>query len=317
MALLDPKTRILDSILTRQGRAQMANGRLRAEYISFSDAGAVYQLDTIISGGSDVTSRLTFEAGSYPQDQVTLEADDSGRLFGTFPGQSSELVVVRQGQILTGSSRQEQLPVTGSQFNSMAGTLLSSSINNFHKLRLLSSPDPIDDRYDQFIVGPKVIPFSLTIENPPTTSGLQTVSIDQADSLFQDKRLSHLPNFKFLPPVNKARIGSSTKQVLGQYLNINQIPILNFQELQAELDVASERGYKQTIYFTETSRANNVFAQFFELSDGSMVKLDVIDFGLFPGSQEGTSRHVFFAGKVFMDSKGTSTFINLFTLVWS
>jgi len=316
MGLIDSKQRILDSILTRQGRSQMASGKLRAEYVSFSDAGAVYQLDTIISGSSGVTDRLTFEAGSYPQDQVTLEADDSGRLYGTFPGQSAELVIVRQGQILTGSTRAEQVPVTGSQFNSMAGTLLSSSIDNFKKLRLLSSPDPIDDRYDQFLVGPNAVKFTISPDRLPTPSGLQTISIDQAESLFQDKKLSHLPNFKFLPPVNKARVGSSAQKSLGMYVNVNQSPILNYQELETELKAAEAIGYKQTIYFTETSRENNIFGQFFELSNGSLVKLDVIDFGLFPGDVAGgTSRHVFFAGKVYTDSKGTSTFINLFTLV--
>jgi hypothetical protein len=318
MGLIDQKSRIMDTILTRQGRSQMAQGKLRAEYISFSDAGAIYQLDTIISGGSDVSDRLTFEAGSYPQDQVTLEADDSGKLFGVFPGQASELVIMRQGQILTGSTRAEQLPVTGSQFNSMAGTLLSSSINNFRKLRLLSSPDPIDDRYDQFLIGPNTAPFTISPDRLPTPSSIQTISVDQAESLFQDKKLSHLPNFKFLPPVNRARIGSSTKQSLGLYVDINQSPILNFQELQSELDWSDSHGYKQTIFFTETSRANNIFAQFFELSNGSLVKLDVIDFGLFPGGTDGSaSRHVFFAGKVFTDSKGTTTFVNLFTLVWT
>ena len=49
--ILNPKQRIFDSIVTQEGRAQIASGKLKAEYYSFSDSGAIYQLDTIISGG--------------------------------------------------------------------------------------------------------------------------------------------------------------------------------------------------------------------------------------------------------------------------
>ena len=48
-----------------------------------------------------------------------------------------------------------------------------------------------------------------------------------------------------------------------------------------------------------------------------MIKLDVIDFGLFPGENEKTTKHVFFAGKIFIDNNGSSTFVNMFTLIFS
>lgn len=316
--ILNAKERIFDSIITQEGRAQIAIGKLKAEYYSFSDSGAIYQLDTIISGGLDTTYRLCLESTNLPQDMITLEADDSGKLIGKFPGQANEQIIVSNGQILSGANRQEQVPVSGSQFNSLAGILLDSSIDNFKKLQILSSPDPIDEKYNEFIVNPKKIEFKITNTNLPIEDhGIESISINEVESLFQDKRLSHLPNFQFLPPVNRAKIGATEKNSLGDYVNVNQTPILSYEDLDLEIKNSRTKGYSQNIFFTETSRGNNLLCQFFEISNGQMIKLDVIDFGLFPGENEQTTRHVFFVGKIFIDNNGSSTFVNIFTLIFS
>lgn len=316
--ILNAKERIFDSIITQEGRAQIAIGKLKAEYYSFSDSGAIYQLDTIISGGLDTTYRLCLESTNLPQDMITLEADDSGKLIGKFPGQANEQIIVSNGQILSGANRQEQVPVSGSQFNSFAGILLDSSIDNFKKLQILSSPDPIDEKYNEFIVNPKKIEFKITNTNLPIEDhGIESISINEVESLFQDKRLSHLPNFQFLPPVNRAKIGATEKNSLGDYVNVNQTPILSYEDLDLEIKNSRTKGYSQNIFFTETSRGNNLLCQFFEISNGQMIKLDVIDFGLFPGENEQTTRHVFFVGKIFIDNNGSSTFVNIFTLIFS
>ena len=58
--------------------------------------------------------------------------------------------------------------------------------------------------------------------------------------------------------------------------------------------------------------------QMFELSNDTFKKLDVIDFGIFndPNDRQGrVEKHVFFLGKVYIDSTGTPTFVNLFTII--
>lgn len=313
--LLDQKTRLLDTIITQEGRAQISTGKLRAEYVSFSDMGAIYSLDTIISGGLDVSSRLCFEAGNLPQDLIVFEADDSGKLLGSFVS-GSTLMQVAAGQIFSGSTREERVSVSGSQFNSLAGQLLDTSINNFRNLYILSSPDPIDDHYDEFILGPTNINFDITEDRPIGPDELKEVSLDHVESLFYDKRLSHIPNFQFLPPANKARPGEPVGSPLGFYVNLNQQPLLSYEDIDQEVKELASIGYEQKVYFTETSRTNNILGQFFEVSNGEMTKLDVIDFGKFPPNQDGISRHVFFVGKVFTDGFGATTFINMFMLIW-
>ena len=79
VGILDDKKRVLDSLITREGRRQIVGGDLRIRFAAFSDRNAFYQGD-IISGSNDASERLYFETTSMPQDRVTFEADDSGRL---------------------------------------------------------------------------------------------------------------------------------------------------------------------------------------------------------------------------------------------
>jgi len=56
--------------------------------------------------------------------------------------------------------------------------------------------------------------------------------------------------------------------------------------------------------------------QMFELGNNRFKKLDVIDFGEFNISDSPRpNKHVFFIGKVYLDSVKIPTFVNLFTMV--
>ena len=61
--ILDKKTRVMDVIVTREGRRQMADGDLRATFASFTDKHTFYEKD-IVSGSTDPTKRIYFEACS-------------------------------------------------------------------------------------------------------------------------------------------------------------------------------------------------------------------------------------------------------------
>lgn len=315
MGLLSPKERVLDTIITQIGKQQIATGKLKAEYVSFSDLGAVYKLDTIVSGGLDQTYRLCFEAGSLPQDLVVFEADDSGKLLASYRSGSAAYSVAA-GQIFSGSNREERISLSGSQFASIAGKLLDSSLDNFKNLYILASPDPIDERYDQFLIGPQEGRFVISEEKPIDDDSLKEISTEHAESVFFDKRLSHLPNFQFLPPVNKPRTGEALGSSLGLYVNLNQEALLTYSDVLKELQTYEANGYAENIKFTETSRTNNLLCQMFELDDRQITKLDVIDFGKFPPDSNGVVRHVFFVGKVFIDDTGSTTYCNMFTIVF-
>jgi hypothetical protein len=77
--ILDKKSRILDAILTSEGRRQMSEGTYNVSYVTFSDYGVSYIPDSE-NGHEDPTDKIYFEACNLPQDQITFEANDSGRL---------------------------------------------------------------------------------------------------------------------------------------------------------------------------------------------------------------------------------------------
>lgn len=310
--ILDAKTRIFDTIITNQGRAQASSGKMRIEYASFSDASAIYALDTIVSGGLDFTSRITFEAGNLPQDQITLEADDSGKLLTNFITSGTQYTVAA-GQILSGSNYEI---VSSSQFASLYNGLLNSSLQNFRKLSILQTPNPSYDNFNEFVLEGNSYRYSITPTLPIPAGKMREINLDNIESLFFDKRLSHVPNFQYLPPVNKPLNGNNNSTPIGVYSNLNQAGIETYADIAPELDELARNGYKRTIDFLETSEQNNLFCQFFETSNQEIIKLDVIDFGQFPSTETEPARHVFFVGKVFTDGYNMSTFVNMFVLVF-
>lgn len=309
MGLLEKKSRILDTIVTDQGRRQMFTGQFRIRFVAFSDGATFYRADEV-SGSADAQSRVFLEAASLPQDQVTFEADDSGKLA---PFRSANGLGVLGGKVLTGSGDSFLTFVTGSEFASAASNLLSSSLDAFCKLNIIGSSDFFLDEPD-FRLSRDTVNFEISKESPLPSSGICNANVNDIESFFQDKRLSHIPNFKFMPPINKKTFLQPEGSSLGTYVPLSQKEILTFEELEAQLKGKPV----QTIEFLDTSRANNVMAQFFEVMPNEVKKLDIIDFGSFPSKDPSVpDRRVFFAGKVFTDTRGSNTFVNLFTLVYS
>jgi len=314
MGILFGKERIIDTILTQEGRNQLAEGGLKATFVSFTDSSAIYDSDTIVSGGLQAVNRFVLEATNRVQDQITISSNEQG-LLETFVISDSSRFPIRQGQILSSSNGNDITPVSASQFTSMAASTISSSIDNFKNLYILKSPDPLNEQEKQFLIGPKEVSFSITPTNPTPEGGIKQACVDNIESLFYDKKLSHIPNFAFMPPVNSSS-ESGIKQYtsLGNFVNLNQESMETYEHVEEMLNDMYSKGYGTVINFTETSKENNVFCQMFELSNGEIAKLEVIDFGQF-ATDSGT-KHVLFAGKVYTDSQGSETFVNIFTLVF-
>lgn len=329
--ILENKSRIMDTIVTLEGRRQISSGKLKIEHVSFTDGGTFYQAD-VVSGSSDATTRVYLEQCHLPQDQITFEADDSGRLQ---PFRNDKGTQVRDGQILeysfdaltsttiTGSNQGVRV-LTGDEFASTAETLLASSIDNFVKLRTIASKDKIFED-DGFGVGNKDIEFVITNEKPISNPTHHAAHVNHLESLFNDVRLSHVKNFKYLPPVNKVDNQSvdrtdhrsTSNYHIGNYPPWGRSHIfgLNPSQIEHELRHFADMHFMRHITFDPTSRENRLVGQFFEVTHNVMRKLDVIEYGSYSVSR-GVRRSVFFVGKVMNDENGTHTFIHLFTLVF-
>lgn len=328
--ILDSKTRVLDTIVTFEGRKQIASGKLKIEHVSFTDNATFYKAD-LVSGSADASVRLYLEQCNLPQDQVTFEADDSGRL-QPFNGQAG--VQLRDGQIvsysfpatqqdfLSGSS-QGLTFVSGSEFASTAETLLASAIDNFKNLQLIASRDSVFED-DGFGVGNKTMEFVITNDRPIADPNQYATHINYLESLFNDVRLSKLKNFQYLPPLNrvdddtldKKDYRATSKYHLGQYTPWGRTHLFGLSPDQLELELShyEKLGYSRVINFDPTSRDNRLLAQFFEVNFNTMRKLDIIDFGQY--MWRGSLKRTFFIGRVMTDDNGSHTFVHLFTLAF-
>jgi len=310
MGLLDPKSRILDVVLTEQGREALARSGLKIAYYSLSDSTAFYETD--VSGSLDVTARVYSEiASDLPQDVISLLTDDSGHV--TRVRSTAMSGSVYGGQVLEGAYLATQV-LSGAAFASTAGSILSSSLDNLRNNFVLGTVDEFFED-EEFKLGPSKVNFSLggsTTRAGATTDGIANVST--LESFFQDPLLSHVPNFQYLPPVNKRRQSEDGPQSrLGQYSALGGNIQMGFDDVKKELNGARNSGNLRTFKFDPAPRENNVHLQFFEQTDSDMMKLDVVDFGTHRG-EIGEPVRVLFVGKVYYDDFDVETFVRLFTV---
>jgi len=316
--ILDNKLRIMDVIVTEEGKRQITSGKLKIEFATFTDGHTFYQGD-IASGSADASDRILFECTSLPRDQITFETDDSGNLIAFTGG---DIEVGSDGTIYSGSADGRLEPVTsGSIFSSLVDGVLSSSINNFKSLQTIGSKTLLDD--SEFETDANFVEFYISNTSPFSDPDTASISLDNIEPLFMDYRLGHITNFAFLPPmISSDRSTSGIAESFGEYTDINQRRVDTWYDLLQKLwpGYPSEESIPQykTIKFTKTSNSKNLMCQFFEsggIVGSSLKKLDVIDFGIFT-LDDGSMKHAFFAGKIFIDSVGQPTFVNLFTIIF-
>lgn len=332
--ILDNKTRVIDTVITTEGRRQLAEGGIDIQYVSFTDGTAFYSKSSE-GGAEDATKRIYLEACQLPQDDITFRADDDGNLH---PFRNGDGVPIAGGRILSysfealtasviaGSGAQGVVPLNGDAFLEKAETLLAASIDNFKKMYLIASKDKVFED-DGFSMGPDKVTYTITNDRPLGSQDQHTAHVNSLDSVFSDPRFTHKRNFKYLPPVNKFTDKSldrgdhrhMQKHFMGWYHPWGRTHMsgLSHRQIMAELNHFKMLGFCQTVSFDPTSRENKLVGQFFERSFNSLRKLDVIDYGVHQtGNANAPVAHIFFVGKVEVDEKGTDTFIHIFTLVF-
>lgn len=306
--ILDGKQRVMDTIITVEGRRQVAEGDLRIKYATFTDRHTFYQSSGSDGVAEDASDRLYFEATNLLQDQIVIETDDNARMLAYRGGK----VEARGNRVLRSNSGKYMEPVTGSAVVGAVDEILQDSSDSFANQYIISTKEPFSDTQG-FEFRPDNKTFRITDTHPFGPREVKEASVDSIESLFQDARLSHLPNFRYLPPVNKSGIGRDKGSQLGYYSRLNQNENITFQDLNRWL----RKKERVVVKFNETSRDNNIIGQILEASPDGMNKLSIIDFGEFPDEEPlSPGKRVYFVGKIFIDSNGSHTFVNMFTIVF-
>jgi hypothetical protein len=292
----------MDTLITSEGRRQVASGELRIEFASFTDRQIFY-----VSGSNDVledpTGRIYFEAYSDDNDKIIMETDSQGQLepFSTDSYRSYG------GSFYASGSTQQ----TG-QIDLISQEVIASSTKNFQRQMIIGTRELWKvDKGASFTIVPDSATFYINESTPILSGSVQEIYIDDVESVFQDYRFGNFLNYRFLPPQTRPQPGSLESIDLGSYTQINQESLDTWSEVEELVkDLQNVE-----INFEETSGENNLVGQIFEQSNNKLEKLSVIDMGAFPVEGK-VYPHVLFAGKLYRDGKGCLTFVNLFILVF-
>jgi hypothetical protein len=343
MGILDNKSRVIDAILTYEGRRQIADGNFVVKYATFSDKDVVYQLD-LNEGHVDPTTKIYLEAHNSTNDQITFEADDSGKLqpfrqhtsYSEAPDDSgnggiswksfvngklkTRLQTFAQSATVAGDFSEEL--VVGNTFASELQGILTSSIDNFSRLGVLGTADALFEDY-YFSLNNGLISFDAPQDTEFSYLGSNT-NVNYLPALFNDKKVKNSINFEYLPPVKKITSGidktdidllKNNNLLLGNYLPWGPTEEYTFSDLEKDLEGSEVK----TIRFDPTSRDNDIVAQFFEISHDEAKKLDVIDFGKVANNSNNPqqeTQHVFFVGKVVTNDNEANCFVHMFTIIF-
>jgi hypothetical protein len=295
--LLDPKSRVLDTIITPEGRRQMLEGGINIKYATVSDIGYSYDFN---SKDQYITSSIPFgiEAFQTTNDLIFPITDTSGKIFEY---SSNSLLLSAGGFLYLSGSKNSSEP--------SVETISAAVLDSLKKQQIVSSLDiKRDDK--GLSTNLSEVNFYIT-EDDPFDGEPSVTTLTDADSLFCDKRLSKSLNFKYLPPVQLANDIASSEIELGRYINFsenNNIPYVDFIKNLNNLQYTN-------IEFSRLTEYNDIVLQLFETTNNSIKKLDVIKWGRIGTSPEGGISELYFVGKVYYDEFEVPTFVNLFTLV--
>ena len=300
--ILDVKSRVMDTLVTSEGRRQIATGELRIHFASFTDRHMFYASgsDSVLE---DPTSRIYFEAYSDDNDKIIIETDADGRMEPF----SSDTYSSYNGNFFASGSTQQ----TGS-IDLLTNDVIESSTRNFQRQMILGTRELWKvDKGSTLKIVPAKADFYIADTTPFNSSSIKRAAVDDIESIFQDFRMGNVINFQFLPPVTKPLPGSLRTGSIGNFTRISQDSMDTWKEVESFV----EGKQKQEFIFDDSSPDNNIIGQIFEQSGNKLDKLALIDAGAY--KVEGVVYpHVYFAGKLYRDSRGSLTFGNLFTLIF-
>ena len=271
--VLDSKTRVLDSVITQEGKRQIAGGGLRAVFATVSDSHTYYQK----SGSNvaeDATKRVYFEAPvENINDSITMESDDSGKLLG-YPVQSSEFFSsdgVVSGRTSVSGTLVYATPENFTGFASLAEGIITSSIDRFKNLYSIGTRDGGESDSLQMKLSTNHHTFTLNNMFPfvdgPTDA---TTDVDYVEPLFFDERLANVSNFTYLPPVTEKLTKEETlslsegdsssenfpsSKLFGNYVKLQRPTKLSLQDIMNQLNVSTEYSGSDSDHEDENQQA--------------------------------------------------------------
>ena len=262
--ILDSKKRVMDTIIGLEARRQAASGRMRFNFVTFTDRHAFYDNASPPTGSDvadDATKRIYFEASQRYQDQITIETDNQGLISMMSPFLVEEEVTAFSGAVEKMKLDEKGALVLDTDFASSVQVLSHSQQlvagigKNFSHQMMIASHDYFSHTKG-FKLSTGSIDFIVNTSPGAVTDYKSTIPVEGLTSLWNDWRFSHIPNFKYMAPINKLIPGAKIETVVpftNSGLNLKKIKFHVVKAALSMLDFGAMDEYAVENYLLPTA----------------------------------------------------------------
>ena len=314
--ILNKKQRILDFIITNNGRSQIEDGDIRYKFATFSDQSILYTKDHEASkvNKSNISNSefnyLPLEATSKVNDMINPEFD-LGKLFS-----------YTNSNILNSQEVKNSI-----NFNASVDTLLSTQSlgAKLSSMKLITTKNLINDSKPIEFIDNGLLSADVNFQN--NTNRYKTISSYEVSKqslpvIALDKRFTHKRNFKILIPkdisgndlydaamfqnIDKLDEFNTTGYVYNSYNTSRQSQTNNIMSREKEIlevvkSIENDRDLHKRVYELKNNSDENTFI--FELYEARITtndleKLSFIKIGDFYDKDSASTKKVYLIGKI-------------------
>ena len=293
--ILNSKQRIMDVLITNNGRRQIADGSFKVEYASFSDHGVFYRDDG--SGtADDAGSRIMFEGYSSNTDTIIPEINSLNAIsMDTTSGKRivNGLVVETIGAatFLSGAI----------DVYSSSNEVIQTAIDNLDRLQIIGSHNPrVINEY--FKLNKNNISFD-KVEKPSR-------DINTIPAMWASESTNSQPEFRYMAPTCTS---NGIQHVMASYTKINYEPIKTFSNLKSKLRQTAQ---SQSVDIVSSDQITNLLIQCFETGENEIKKLAIVDYGSYFDASGKFLGSIYHLGKVYRDDENNPKFIRLMSILF-
>jgi hypothetical protein len=279
--ILDSKKRIMDTIITQEGKRQLAAGQFQIKYASFTDTYDFYEGDAT-DGCTDATLRIHLEATHADNDSIVIESDDSGNLrsfnSGPIAISSNGTVLIDDGEsasVIDEDSDTSDSIIAKVKFNedgnpifsSLAEVVLDTTFGSFDSQNIIRT-----EAYDETDTDFNIEHIAGSVSLRRDSGEISTLKdLANIPSFIDDPHMQKIDNFRFLPPINK---NDRTPNGNFESHGYNTDVIFSLPELSLGTSKINTK-------LSNKNNNDNIMIQMFEIneSDSEITKLDLIDYG--------------------------------------
>lgn len=312
--ILDKKSRVIDFVITENGRSQMQSGDIRYRFATISDKSIVYTKDHELSKTkkADITDSekhfLPLEASASLNDEINKEFD----LRNYFLNGNNDILNVENFQNSTDFDTSVNQFIaelsTGNYLKSLSYLTTSSVINKETNLKFFDSGYLNND-----------LDFESNINLYDTISAVN-VQKRNIPVIALDKRFSHKNNFLYLPPVD---LNGEDLYQKENFKNINDLEEENtsgflfssYNKLK-DNDEVQTRDLEIIKVLRNLEKNNDILKRVYKLEDNTDIntflfemfevksiknkieKLNFIKIGSFYDRKSLTTKRVYLVGKI-------------------